>query len=124
MRLNTKIGIVDDARVARMLLIKILKEAGYSDFVEADNGATGWEMIKSQKPDIVFCDCNMPVMKGLELLQKIRADGSTKSLPFVMVSAERMEADLERARENGVTEYVVKPFGAQAIHDIIHKHVK
>lgn len=117
------IAVIDDARVARLVIMKMLGEEGFTKISEADDGDTGWDLINGGGIDIVFCDYNMPTMNGLELLKKVRANGATASLPFVMVSAERMEQDIERAKENGVTDYIVKPFGASRLKEIIEQHL-
>ena len=118
-----KIAIIDDAKVARMLMKKMLKEAGYDSFVEADSGVAGWELIVSEKPDIVFCDMKMEGMNGLELLEKVRSNTSTASLPFIMVSAERLDKDIQSAMDRGVTEYLTKPYGSKKLEEIVLRYL-
>ncbi len=112
---QTKVLIVDDARVARQIVKRMLKEIGFSQFVEADNGADALALAKKEKIGLVLSDWNMPKMTGIEFLKQLRADAQGKSTPFIMVTAERMENNIVEAVQAGVTAYIKKPFGAKEL---------
>jgi two-component system chemotaxis response regulator CheY len=119
-----KVLVVDDARVARQILKNMLKELGITDVVEADDGTTALEALKSNKVNLVLSDWNMPSMSGLELLKKVRASSGLASLPFVMVTAERMEQNIVEAVQAGVSGYIKKPFGAQELEKKIRQALR
>ncbi len=121
---SIKILIVDDFATMRRILKNILKQLGFKNLVEADDGTTAWEVLESQKIDLIISDWNMPKMTGLDLLKKVRASDDYKRLPFLMVTAEAQKQNVIEAVQAGVSNYVVKPFTAEAISDKLQKILK
>lgn len=121
---SIKILIVDDFATMRRILKNILKQLGFKNLVEADDGTTAWEVLEGQTIDLVISDWNMPKMTGLELLKKVRASESYKRIPFLMVTAEAQKQNVIEAVQAGVSNYVVKPFTAEAISDKLEKILK
>ena len=117
---SMKILIVDDFATMRRILKNILKQLGFSNITEADDGTVALEELKNNAFDIVISDWNMPKMSGLDLLKAVRAgeagDGHAK-VPFLMVTAEAQKQNVIEAVQAGVSNYVVKPFTAEAISD-------
>jgi two-component system chemotaxis response regulator CheY len=118
---SIKILIVDDFATMRRILKNILKQLGFKNLVEADDGTTAWELLENQTVDLIISDWNMPKMTGLELLKKVRADSRYAKTPFLMVTAEAQKQNVIEAVQAGVSNYVVKPFTAEAISDKLEK---
>ncbi|MEZ4873678.1 MAG: response regulator [Bdellovibrionales bacterium] len=110
--LNTKILVVDDMNTMRKIVIKACREIGFSNFVEAPDGAIAWERLSSSQEEIglVISDWNMPNCTGLELLKNVRTDEKMKSMPFILLTAESEVVQVKEALEAGVDNYIVKPF--------------
>lgn len=121
---SIKILIVDDFSTMRRILKNILKQLGFKNLVEADDGTTAWDVLESQKIDLIISDWNMPKMTGLELLKKVRASTHYNKAPFLMVTAEAQKQNVIEAVQAGVSNYVVKPFTAEAISDKLKKILK
>jgi two-component system chemotaxis response regulator CheY len=121
---SIKILIVDDFATMRRILKNILKQLGFKNLVEADDGTTAWDVLESQEIDLIISDWNMPKMTGLELLKKVRASDQYKKSPFLMVTAEAQKQNVIEAVQAGVSNYVVKPFTAEAISDKLKKILK
>jgi two-component system chemotaxis response regulator CheY len=121
MDLSMKVLVVDDFATMRRILKNILKQIGFSNIAEADNGKTALAELKKEQFDLILCDWNMPEMSGLELLQKIRSDDELKDTPFVMVTAEAQKDNILEAVKAGVNNYVVKPFTAETIGEKLKK---
>ena len=121
---SIKILIVDDFATMRRILKNILKQLDFKNLVEADDGTSAWELLEEQKIDLVISDWNMPKMTGLELLKKVRASDTYKTVPFLMVTAEAQKQNVIEAVQAGVSNYVVKPFTAEAISDKLEKILK
>ena len=121
MDLNMKVLIVDDFATMRRILKNILKQIGFSNIAEAEDGKTALVQLKNRKFDLVLCDWNMPEMTGLELLQKVRSDDELKDTPFVMVTTEAHKDNILDAVKAGVSNYVVKPFTAETIGEKLKK---
>jgi two-component system, chemotaxis family, chemotaxis protein CheY len=121
---SIKILIVDDFATMRRILKNILKQLGFKTLVEADDGTTAWEVLEGQSIDLIISDWNMPKMTGLELLKKVRASDKYKGTPFLMVTAEAQKQNVIEAVQAGVSNYVVKPFTAEAISDKLEKILK
>ncbi len=105
-----KILTVDDFFSMRRIVKNLLKDLGYDEVLEADDGSTAWKTLEEQKVDFIISDWNMPKMTGLDLLKKVRADARTKGIPFLMVTAESEKGNVIEAVQAGVTNYIVKPF--------------
>ena len=107
---NIKILVVDDFATMRKVVRNLLKQVGYEDIVEAEDGVMALKALKSQKIDVVVSDWNMPNMSGLELLKAVRADADLAKTPFLMVTAEALQDNVVAAVKAGVSNYIVKPF--------------
>ena len=121
MDLNMKVLIVDDFATMRRILRNILKQIGFKNMIEADNGKNALKELKKEKVDLIMCDWNMPEMPGIELLKNIRADDELKDIPFVMVTAEAQKDNIIEAVKAGVSNYVIKPFTAETITEKLQK---
>jgi two-component system chemotaxis response regulator CheY len=118
---SIKVLIVDDFATMRRILKNILKQLGFKNLVEADDGTSAWDVLENQSIDLIISDWNMPKMTGLELLKKVRADSRYAGKPFLMVTAEAQKQNVIEAVQAGVSNYVVKPFTAEAISDKLEK---
>lgn len=123
---KTRVLVVDDMLTMRKLVGKVLKELGFTDITEANDGADGWKKISDSSPliGLVISDWNMPNSTGLDLLKRVRGDTRFTKLPFLMVTAEAEQHQIVEAIKSGVSNYVVKPFTAQALKDkleAVHK---
>lgn len=116
-----KILIVDDFSTMRRIIKNLLRDLGFSNTAEADDGSTALPMLKSGNFDFLVTDWNMPIMNGLDLLREVRADEKLKHLPVLMVTAEAKRDQIITAAQAGVNGYVVKPFTAQVLEDKISK---
>ena len=121
---NLKILIVDDFATMRKVIRNLLKQGGFENVVEAEDGAAALKILKSQQVDFIISDWNMPNMSGLELLKAVRADDDLKALPFLMVTAEALKDNVVAAVKAGVSNYIVKPFTAEVLNEKIEKIVK
>ena len=113
--------VVDDFSTMRRILRKILKDLQFGEIIEAENGAEALSLLESTKVDLIVSDWNMPVMTGLELLKKVRADDRYKTLPFLMVTAEAQKENIVDAIKAKVSNYVVKPFSPAVLAEKIAK---
>ncbi len=118
---NMKILIVDDFSTMRRIIKNLLRDLGFTNTQEADDGATALPMLKSGDFDFLVTDWNMPGMTGIELLKQVRADERLVSLPVLMVTAEAKRDQIIEAAQAGVNGYVVKPFTAQVLKEKIDK---
>jgi two-component system chemotaxis response regulator CheY len=118
---NIKILVVDDFATMRKVIRNLLKQVGYENIVEAEDGVTALKALKSQKIDFIISDWNMPNMTGIELLKAVRADEDLKTTPFLMVTAEALQDNVITAVKAGVSNYIVKPFTAEVLNDKIKK---
>jgi len=116
-----KILVVDDFSTMRRIVRNLLRDLGFTNIEEADDGNTALPMLRSGKFDFLVTDWNMPGMSGMELLKEIRADENLKSLPILMVTAEAKRDQIVAAAQAGVNGYVVKPFTAAVLKDKIEK---
>lgn len=109
-RTDLKFLIVDDFSTMRRIVRSLLKEMGYTNADEAEDGVAAIAKLRAQAFDFVVSDINMPNMNGFELLQAIKADDELKHLPVLMVTAEARKEDIVRAAQSGAAGYIVKPF--------------
>jgi two-component system chemotaxis response regulator CheY len=121
MDMQIKILVVDDFATMRKVVRNLLKQGGYENIAEAEDGVTALKVLKSQKIDLVISDWNMPNMTGLELLKAVRSDEDLKATPFLMVTAEALQDNVITAVKAGVSNYIVKPFTAEVLNDKIKK---
>ena len=118
---DMKFLIVDDFSTMRRIVRGLLKEIGYNNAEEAEDGSVALNMLKNSKFDFVVSDINMPVMTGFELLSAIKADETLKHLPVLMVTAEARKEDIVRAAQDGAAGYIVKPFTKATLEEKVQK---
>jgi two-component system chemotaxis response regulator CheY len=121
---DMKIWVVDDFATMRKVVRNLLKQGGYENVVEAEDGVSAMRTIKSQKIDFIISDWNMPNMTGIELLKAVRADAEVSATPFLMVTAEALQDNVIAAVKAGVSNYIVKPFTAEVLSEKIAKIVE
>lgn len=118
---NMKILIVDDFSTMRRIIKNLLRDLGFTNTQEADDGTTALPMLRSGDFDFLVTDWNMPGMSGIDLLKQVRSDPRLASLPVLMVTAEAKRDQIIEAAQAGVNGYVVKPFTAQVLKEKIDK---
>ncbi|OIQ76750.1 chemotaxis protein CheY [mine drainage metagenome] len=118
---NLKILIVDDFSTMRRIVRNLLKELGYTNADEAEDGVVALQKLKNGSFQFVVSDWNMPNMTGIELLRAIRADAELKHLPVLMVTAEAKKENIIEAAQAGASGYVVKPFTAATLEEKLNK---
>ena len=118
---DMKFLIVDDFSTMRRIVRGLLKEIGYNNAEEAEDGSVALNMLKNGKFDFVVSDINMPVMNGFELLSAVKADDTLKHLPVLMVTAEARKEDIVRAAKDGAAGYIVKPFTKATLEEKVQK---
>ena len=116
-----KILVVDDLSTMRRIIRNLLRDLGFNNADEADDGSTALPMLKTGKYDFLITDWNMPIMEGIDLVRTIRADADLRELPILMVTAEARREQIVAAAEAGVNGYIVKPFTAQTLEQKILK---
>jgi two-component system chemotaxis response regulator CheY len=114
-----KVLVVDDFATMRKIVRNILKQIGFENIIEAEDGSVALRMIKNEPVGLVVTDWNMPNMSGLGLLQEIRQNPDTSKLPVLMVTAEGLKENVMEAVKAGVNNYVVKPFTAEVLQEKI-----
>lgn len=119
--LNTKFLVVDDFSTMRRIIRNLLKDLGYTNVDEAEDGVMGLAKLKSGGFEFVISDWNMPNMDGLTMLQNIRADAELAKLPVLMVTAEAKKENIIAAAQAGANGYVVKPFTAATLDEKLAK---
>lgn len=118
---NMHILVVDDQRTMTRIIRNLLKQNDLNNSDEASNGEEALAKLRTGGFGLIISDWNMEPMTGLELLQKVRADGQLKTTPFIMVTAESKPENVLAAKEAGVSNYIVKPFNAQTLMDKIQR---
>ena len=116
-----KVLVVDDFSTMRRIVKNILKQIGFSDIEEAEDGNSALARLRQGGYGLVVSDWNMPNMTGLDLLKAIRADNVLSNMPVLMVTAEAKKENVLDAIKSGVNNYVVKPFTADVLKDKIEK---
>ena len=113
-----KILIADDSRVMRQIVVRTLRQAGFGDhdLIEASNGREAFEMTKSENPDLVLSDWNMPEMTGIEVLRQLRAAGN--DVKFGFVTSESTPEMKDQADAAGALFFIVKPFSAERFDEV------
>lgn len=118
---DIKFLVVDDFATMRRIVRNLLKESGYGNVEEAEDGAVALGMLKSNPFDFVISDINMPNMNGFELLRQIRAEPALKGIPVLMVTAEAKKEDIVNAAQCGASGYIVKPFTKATLEEKLGK---
>ena len=118
---NMKFLIVDDFATMRRIVRNLLKESGYGNVEEAEDGAVALGLLKANRFDFVISDINMPNMNGFELLRQMRAESALKAIPVLMVTAEAKKEDIVNAAQCGANGYIVKPFTKATLEEKVAK---
>ncbi|MDX1252217.1 MAG: chemotaxis response regulator CheY [Gammaproteobacteria bacterium] len=118
---NMKILIVDDFSTMRRIIKNLMRDLGFNNTSEADDGKTALPMLQNGDFDFLITDWNMPGMQGIDLLKAVRADQKLAKLPVLMVTAEAKREQIVEAAQAGVNGYVVKPFTAATLKEKIDK---
>lgn len=121
---NPQFLIVDDFSTMRRIIRGLLKEAGYVDADEAEDGQVAFQKLQAGHFDCVITDINMPNMNGFGLLEAIKKDEKLKSTPVLMITAEASKDDVLMAAKFGASGYIVKPFSKAILEEKIHKLFK
>jgi len=116
-----KFLVVDDFSTMRRIVRNLLKELGYTNVDEAEDGAIALQRLQAGGFDFVVSDWNMPNMDGLTLLQTVRATPSLKHLPVLMITAEAKKENIIAAAQAGASGYIVKPFTAATLSEKLQK---
>ncbi len=116
-----KILIVDDFSTMRRIIKNLLRDLGFNNTQEADDGTTALPILQAGGIDFLITDWNMPGMQGIDLLKTVRADEKLSTLPVLMVTAETKREQIIEAAQAGVNGYIVKPFTAATLKENIEK---
>ena len=118
---NLKFLVVDDFSTMRRIVRNLLKELGYTNVDEAEDGVVALQKLRGANFQFVVTDWNMPNMTGIELLKAIRADDGLKHLPVLMITAEAKKENIIEAAQSGASGYIVKPFTAATLEEKMGK---
>lgn len=116
---DIKILVVDDTPMIRNIIKDILMKLGYNNIKDAENGIHALQKLKEEKFDLVFLDWNMPGMQGIDVLREMRKSETYKNTPVIMVTAEAEKEKVITAINEGVSDYIVKPFKPTTLKDKI-----
>lgn len=119
--LNMKILVVDDFSTMRRIVKNLLRQIGYVNIEEAEDGAQAYSKLKGGEFGFIVSDWNMPNMDGLDLLKKVRSDPELKDIPVLMVTAEAEKEKVITAIQAGVNNYIVKPFTGEVLKEKMDK---
>lgn len=118
---NLKFLVVDDFSTMRRIVRNLLKELGYTNVDEAEDGIVALQKLNGGNFQFVITDWNMPNMTGIDLLKNIRADAALKHLPVLMITAEAKKENIVEAAQSGASGYIVKPFTAATLEEKMSK---
>jgi two-component system chemotaxis response regulator CheY len=118
---NIKVLVVDDFSTMRRIIKNLLRDIGFTNIQEADDGSTALPMLQSGDFEFVVTDWNMPGMQGIDLLRAIRADENLSHIPVLMGTAEAKKEQIVMAAQAGVNGYIVKPFTAATLKTKLDK---
>ena len=118
---DLKFLVVDDFSTMRRIVRNLLKELGFTNVEEADDGVVAMQKLRGGGFDFVISDWNMPNMTGIELLRNVRADPALKNLPLLMITAEAKKENIIEAAQAGANGYIVKPFTAATLDEKLSK---
>lgn len=118
---NMRFLVVDDFSTMRRIVRNLLKELGFTNVDEAEDGQVALHKLKNSHYDFVVSDWNMPNMTGIELLRAVRAEPELKGLPFMMITAEAKRENIIEAAQAGASGYIVKPFTAATMEEKMNK---
>ena len=114
---KVRVLVVDDMMTMRKIVIKIMKELGFTDFTEAADGIQAWEAVNTAAVPfgLIISDWNMPNCSGVDFLKRVRADKRVTKTPFLLVTAEAEQHQVAEALKAGVDQYVIKPFNKESL---------
>ncbi len=118
---NLRFLVVDDFSTMRRIIRNLLKELGFNNVEEAEDGAMALKKLRDGGFDFIVSDWNMPNMDGLTMLQNVRADDALKDIPVLMVTAEAKKENIIAAAQAGASGYIVKPFTAATLDEKLNK---
>ena len=118
---NMRILVVDDFATMRRILKNTLRQLGFENVLETDDGTNAQRVLETDSIDFVISDWNMPQMTGIELLRWVRADDRFSDMPFLMVTAEAQQQNIIEAVQAKVSNYIVKPFTADTLSEKIQQ---
>lgn len=118
---SMKVLVVDDFATMRRIVKGVLRQLGFSNIIEAEDGAVALTELKKEKIGLIVSDWNMPNMTGLDLLKAVRGEPDLKGIPFIMVTAEGQKENVIEAVKAGVSNYVVKPFTPETFGEKLQK---
>ena len=121
---NMRVLVVDDFSTMRRIVRNILRQLGFQNVVEADDGTSAWDVLNREKIDFIVSDWNMPQMTGIDLLRKVRASEQFANIPFLMVTAEARKEDIVAAAQGGAAGYIVKPFTKATLEEKVTLIIK
>jgi two-component system chemotaxis response regulator CheY len=123
--MGLKVMVVDDSKIVREFMVKTLKLTGIEieNVYLATNGQEGLDVAREIRPDVIFLDINMPVMGGVEMVEKMDTEGLMDATSVVIVSTEGSEVRIEELKRHGVKDYVRKPFTPESIRDVLEKRI-
>lgn len=121
MDLKMNVLVVDDFSTMRRIVKNILRQLGFENILEADDGMRALDVLRSQSVDFIISDWNMPRLSGIELLKAVRTSEEWKDLPFLMVTAEGQKENVIEAVKAKVSNYIVKPFTPETLAEKIKK---
>jgi len=122
--MGLKVMVVDDSKIVREFMMKTLKLTGMDieNVYLATNGQEGLDVAMDIAVDIIFLDINMPVMGGVEMVERMAVEGLMGKTSVVIVSTEGSETRIQELRSHGVKDYIRKPFTPESIRDVLEKH--
>jgi len=118
---NMKVLVVDDFATMRRIVKGVLKQLGFTQTIEAEDGSAALAELKKESVGLIVSDWNMPKMTGLDFLKAVRADDSLKGIPFIMLTAEGQKENVLEAVKAGVSNYIVKPFTLETFSEKLEK---
>jgi two-component system chemotaxis response regulator CheY len=118
---SMKVLVVDDFATMRRIVKGVLKQLGFSNIIEAEDGNAALGELRKEKFGLIVSDWNMPNMSGLDLLKAVRGDATLKTIPFIMVTAEGQKENVIEAVKAGVSNYIVKPFTPETFGEKLQK---
>jgi len=118
---SMKVLVVDDFATMRRIIKGVLKQLGFSNIIEAEDGNLALEELKKEEIGLIVSDWNMPNMSGLDLLKAVRGDENLKDTPFIMVTAEGQKESVIEAVKAGVSNYIIKPFTSETFGEKLKK---
>jgi two-component system chemotaxis response regulator CheY len=118
---SIKVLVVDDFATMRRIVKGVLKQLGFSEIIEAEDGDVALKELKKENVGLIVSDWNMPNMTGLDLLKAVKEDTKLKDIPFLMVTAEGQKENVVQAVQAGVSNYIVKPFTPETFSEKLEK---